>query len=493
MFFDTQKSIQESVSNYGILALSKILVQVLHLVTIAVIIRKLGPDLYGKMSVFLMITQALYLITSGWTSAGYTRFSILHETQNKSISEVFWTRTLVVGVLCVLSGLTLVVCKKFILQYLELPLPVIYIAFFHLLSLVSTDYTKEIAQICTRFKQLAVINTIERILILVMIILWGEEIFDILIFIIIGTIICRLYYMFSVKTTLYYPIVISFRLLSRILKFSYPLFFVSLGGFIFGYVDIAVIKHFAEFKAVGVYALAYNGFGAIEAGILLIPTILTPIMVSLAANNRNDVVQKFINKIIPQISCVWSYIFVFICPTAIIIIPAVFGIEFVQSVNIFLVLLLCLNLSVMNALCISIFIGYDMVFRMSVINLVASFINLILDILLVPQIGIYGAALGTAISYFIITYSYCYLLKSRFSVDFYRFAFLLIIPLHVIIFITFNNWSVYLVTSIISMLLIFLISRRALIFSSEDSALYQSLNLPYFLKNTLTRICQYYG
>jgi O-antigen/teichoic acid export membrane protein len=109
MIFDLDKSIEGSMINFTFLAFSRVLVQILHLVTLAVITRQLGPEMYGKMSLFLMVTQFLYLITGSWTAVGYTRYSIHYSIEKKQVSEVLWCRSFIVLILVLLFGLMLII------------------------------------------------------------------------------------------------------------------------------------------------------------------------------------------------------------------------------------------------------------------------------------------------------------------------------------------------------------------------------------------------
>lgn len=494
MTLDLDKSIEVSASNFGFLGLSKVLVQVTHLLILAVITRNLGTELFGKMSVFLMVTQFLYCLTVSWTAIGYTRFSMINANKGNPISEVFWCRNLVVFTLVLLTGGMLIAGRSQLADYLDLPSPIILIVFLHLFSLLTTDYANQVAQVTTEFKRLSVLQLIEKGLILVLVWTVGKDLFTIL-WIYIGTcMLCRIYFLMSSGRYACWPFGFNLSLCKKFLRFSYPLLLTSFGGFVFGWVDIAIVKHFSSLNDVGIYSLAYSGLGAVESIVLLMPAVLTPIFVTLAAQHREDTTVRFIRRILPQISYLWGFVFMPAGLISIWLIPLAFGPAFMQSVNVFLVLLVCLNLSVMNALIVPIFVGYNMVSKMVIVNFTASILNLVLDMALVPHIGIMGAAMATTFSYCCVTISYSFLIKSRFESRFgASWLFFGIVCIQLAGLVLFKPWFICIAISLAACGIYVWGSRYLGVFSSDDKAIYNSLEMPLFLKKSLMRICDYPG
>jgi O-antigen/teichoic acid export membrane protein len=494
MSFDLEKSIEGSLVNFGFLGFSRVLAQILGLFVVALITRKLGPALYGKMNVVLMVTQFLYLVTVSWTALGYTRYSILYSTEGKSISEVFWGRSFLVLILIILMSLMLMLGRSHLLNYLELPSLIVIIVFFHFFSRLATDYTNQMAQVNTQFKEISILQLIEKGLILILIWLWAQDLITMLWCYIVASLACRIYFLISASHNFYRPFRLNLSLSKKLLRFSYPLFLVSFGGFIFSWVDIAIIKHFSPFREVGIYSLAYTGFGALEAILFLMPTVLTPILVSLAFQKRDDLTDRFIQRVLPQISHLWGFLFMFLGLVSLWGIPLAFGPSFSESAHVFLVLLICLNFAVLNVLGISIFVGYDMVSRMVVINFAASICNFVLDLVLVPWIGIMGAAVATTFSYCFITALYYGLIKRRFKFVFTRvLLFMGITCFQIMGLLLSKDWHLSILITITAAGIYFLGGRSLGVFRREDKGIYAPLEMPGFLKKTLIRICDYYG
>ena len=494
MSFDLEKSIEGSLVNFGFLGFSRVLAQILGLFVVALITRKLGPALYGKMNVVLMVTQFLYLVTVSWTALGYTRYSILYSTEGKSISEVFWGRSFLALILIILMSLILMLGKSHLLSYLELPSLIVIIVFFHFFSRLATDYTNQMAQVNTQFKKISILQLIEKGLILILIWLWAQDLITMLWCYIVASLACRIYFLISASHNFYRPFRLNLSLSKKLLRFSYPLLLVSFGGFIFSWVDIAIIKHFSPFREVGIYSLAYTGFGALEAILFLMPTVLTPILVSLAFQKRDDLTDRFIQRVLPQISHLWGFLFMFLGLISLWGIPLAFGPSFSESAHVFLVLLICLNFAVLNVLGVSIFVGYDMVSRMVVINFAASICNFVLDLVLVPWIGIMGAAVATTFSYCCITALYYGLIKRRFKFVFTRvLLFMGITCFQIVGLLLSKDWHLSILITLTAAGIYLLGGRSLGVFRREDKGIYAPLEMPGFLKKTLIRICDYYG
>jgi O-antigen/teichoic acid export membrane protein len=494
MSFNLEKSIEGSIVNFGFLGFSRALAQILGLFVVTLITRKLGPALYGKMNVVLMITQFLYLVTVCWTALGYTRYSILYSTEGKPISEVFWGRSFLVLILIILMSLILILGKSQLLNYLELPSLIAILVFFHFFSRIATDYTNQMAQVSTRFKEISILQLTEKGLIFILIWLWAQDLITVLWCYIVASLACRAYFLISATRSFYCPFRLDFSLSKKLLRFSYPLLLTSFGGFIFAWVDIAIIKHFFPFHEVGIYSLAYNGFAALEAVFFLMPMVLTPILVSLASKKRDDLTDRFIQRVLPQISHMWTFLFIFLALISLWGIPLAFGPAFSKSAHVFLVLLICLNFAVLNVLSIPIFVGYDMVSKMVLINFSASIVNLLLDLVLVPWIGIMGAAMATTVSYSCITASYYALIKRRFKFVCAKvLLFIGITCFQIVGLLLSKDWIISIAITFIAAGVYILVGRSLGVFQHDDKGIYAPLEMPGFLKKTLIRICDYYG
>jgi O-antigen/teichoic acid export membrane protein len=490
--FHLGRSIAGSVENFGLLGVSKLFVQALHLAALAVITRQLGAELYGRMSVFLMVTQLGYLLTCSWTAVGYTRFATVRNAEGRSVSEVFWSRLSVIAVLVALAGGGGWIGRFPLLDYLGLPTAVLVVALFHLLSLISTDLLRQLAQVGTEFRKLALAQVVEKLLVLVLILVWGGQLLRIL-WIIIGVTLCvRCATALWFKRSLLLPVRVSGRLCAKLAGFSWPFLFTAVGGFVFGWVDIAVIKQVASLEDVGVYALAYSGMGTVESLALLMPAVLTPIFVTLAHGGQDAKVSRFTQRVIPQIHFLWGLVILAGGLGGYWLIPAVFGGEFAASARIFPVLLMSVYLAVLNSLCGPVFVAYTLVRRMVAINLAASGVNLLLDLLLIPEVGILGAGLATLGAHAFISTMYCLVIGRRFGLAWGRLLLSLgIIGLQVGGLMRWGGTVAGVVATVSAGAVLLLTGWAVGFFRPEDEGLYSVLKMPAPVRRLFVWLCRH--
>jgi len=494
MQIDLKDSISRSLMNFGYLTFSKVTMQVLNLVVVTVVIWRIGAPEYGKMSIFLMVTQFAYLLVAGWNAVGYTKFAVTFNSEGGTINDVFWARTATVLMASIPVLCILVVFRQQFADYLELPQVVLTMIVLHWLSRITMDYTVQMSQVVSRFKKISVIQVVEKCIILLIVWLAGNELQTILWIYIGVTLVCRGYYLLTADSSFYSPVQFNYSLCKRLLNFSYPLVIVSVGSFIFAWVDIAIIKHYSAFSEVGVYSLAYTGFSAVESMLFLMPTILTPILVSIAARNRQDLALLFIKRLIPQITYLWSFTFVFLGLFSIWAIPLIFGRDFLETVDIFLILVVCLNLSILNILAIPVFVSYDMVKSMVLINFGASIMNLLLDLILVPRFGIVGAACATTCAYGVVTFFYYTVIKLKFDVGLTRMFIFQVMAMLCLTILFFYKIPVLTYLMLIGFISFYFLCGKALaVFNSSDKDIYGVFEMPALLKQTLAKFCDLYA
>ena len=491
--FDFKHSIKDSLANFSLLSASKVLVQLLHLAILALITRQLGTESFGKLSIFLMVAQFIFLITVKWTATGFTRFSITHMIENKPISHIFWARNLIAGVLLMVIIFGVVFQKDAISNYIGLPRPCLILLFCYFLGLLLTDYSRQIAEITTSFKALSVVQVIEKIVLFLFLYLFATHVFSIIYITIIAVVASRIWLLVPVTRKLFYPLATNKDECVALLRFSLPLLLVSIGGFIFGWVDIAVIKYFMAIEKVGLYSLAYNGLNAVESMVLLMATVLTPIFISLIANKKKEYIMAFGRRILPQIQFIWGLAFIALGWISTWMIPLVFGQDFAPSSPVFIILLISLNFTVFNTIVQSIFIGLSQVGTVAKISISATLINLILDFILVPQFGIIGAAFATLISCLWISVWYYKTLNKTVALEILAPALIVIvIAFQVLGLVLTSRTGFGIAISAVSLIVCFFISKKMALFQVSDKTIYEKLALPGTARGVLCWLCDFY-
>lgn len=202
---------------------------------------------------------------------------------------------------------------------------------------------------------------------------------------------------------------------------SYAIFAIWTTGayIILTRIDVFMITFLLNIESVGYYTIAYSLANIIALLFAPIMSIFFPITSkhSLTKSGENE-----INNIVKTMYSVGIYL---ILPVVIIlamfpneIINIMFGAKFLKSTNTLVILSFAFFFAVLNNFNISIMSGFKMLKEKTTIMVVAVFINIILNLLLIPIFNIEGAAIATLLTFFIINFASQVLLSKKININF---------------------------------------------------------------------------
>ena len=294
------------------------------------------------------------------------------------------------------------------------------------------------------------------------------------------------------------PIKISNEMILTILIFSWPMIFGALSAIFLDYVSTILIKTYLTISDVGIYSVAYMVMTILSMIILSLPSLLLPIFASIKAQQRTHIIIEFMNDMIPQGIFLWS---IFVSILAIICsfsIPIIFGQSFTQATTPLLILLLGLSFMSISNLLLSILFNYDLMKKIVIISILIAVLNLIGSLILIPMIGLNGAALATACSYaimniFFIPFMYPNLLtifgnnlvptNYKFITKF-NFPIFLVLP--VCLFV--DNLIMRILLSVALIVLSLIIARRMNVFRVSTITYIDYIDMPNPIKNIIKKI-----
>jgi len=181
----------------------------------------------------------------------------------------------------------------------------------------------------------------------------------------------------------------------EVFSFSYPLLIGNLSAYLVNWIDVIVIKHFFSMSDVGGYQLAYNMFNLLGGLVSSVSVLITPMLVSFLAAKREDLVLRYSTRIVPQGLLLWATLIGVIsgiCPP---IFRIIFGQEFSVSIPYFQFLAIGLATGGLIYFYSGEITAYKLIKLAVMASVARGVVNLIGDILFVPQIGPLGAALST--------------------------------------------------------------------------------------------------
>jgi len=192
----------------------------------------------------------------------------------------------------------------------------------------------------------------------------------------------------------------------KINKYSFNVILISAGGLILGYTDIMMLTYFSGLTAVGLYSVALPTTKVLIYFAKAIAGILIPLASNLWVKGEKNLLKIGIEEL-------YKYSIIIIVPAALtlfsfsdIIVNIFFGKDYILAANAMRILSIGMIFHIIYAINADFFsgIGHPEV-NVKNIGIAATF-NLIGNFLLIPLIGINGAAITTMVSYFIMmTYS----------------------------------------------------------------------------------------
>ena len=186
---------------------------------------------------------------------------------------------------------------------------------------------------------------------------------------------------------------------AEILRYSFPLFLTGFTGMLMSSTDVLILGHFVTMEQVGVYGAALTIANFFSSSLMMsVNSIFAPLVATAHGQGKPEQIAMLYRS-----TTRWLFFITLPLVTATILarepIMSVFGEGFVAQGSLALLILTLGHM--LN--CMTGGVGYvlSMTGRQKIelwINLVAVGLNVTLNILLIPEMGIVGAALATAIS-----------------------------------------------------------------------------------------------
>lgn len=179
----------------------------------------------------------------------------------------------------------------------------------------------------------------------------------------------------------------------KMIKFSYPFVLSSVSLWISLYIDRVIIQKAISFEAMGTYSLMYK----VASPVLMFSNGLQGSIVPFIYKNYQNIESKFklsdiFNKYIAAIFCVWLFI-------------SIFSVDFIAIFKDFdlkyanMIPFLCGSMVISGLYMF--FPGLNIVGKTDIvmwINILASGVSIILNLIFINNVGVYGAAIATLMS-----------------------------------------------------------------------------------------------
>jgi len=377
----------------------------ISLVNMMILTRILTTEEMGRYSLFLMVVTLALTIGLNWSDASIVRHGREEFVKHKKINQSFWARAYLFIPILFFIILILVIFDNPITAYIgiEKSLIILVVGMFVLNGLV--NLITGVLQSIDQMKKSAYVLFVQKLiylggLLLLLFNAFHTKLSIILLLINISFLLTLVVYSlrFDFKTIL--PYKFNKKYLKKIWAFSWPQLFGFSGIYVIHYIDLFVIRKYLGLTDVGVYSVAYSGFLIIQGMLLLINTVFMPLIVEYKARKKFNLIKAYIKKI-PLMLFSWTALALMGMLLSRFFIPLIFSSKYIASIPSFNVLLIASIFFIGTACLIAIMNAFDFIIHLQVINLITAALNVIGDFILVPKMGIIGAAYATMIALFL--------------------------------------------------------------------------------------------
>ncbi|MBI3988698.1 MAG: polysaccharide biosynthesis C-terminal domain-containing protein [candidate division NC10 bacterium] len=456
--------------------------------------RLLGPEGYGVLALAVSVAQLAFLFGINWTSNALVRFGREELLQEGSIRKTFFARSLLLLLCWTLSVIALTLIRGPAARYIGIPERDLWTIHAMIFVIALSNHTLLILQALGRIRRYALTSLFERIFYIGLLVLYALLRPSVNArMVILAILFSKAFQVFlgasGLKVRDILPISLDRSILQRILSYSWPLIFAFSAGYVVDWIDLYVIRSYLPFREVGTYQIAYQGMLAFSGLLMVLSTLTFPIMTTLRVQDRQDLVQRYITQLTPQVTFTWSLLLALLSALSPPLFTLLFGHDFAGAVLPFKILLVGIAFQSVSVMYTPILASYDLTKQSTGINILMALVNLLGDLLLVPRFGIAGAAVATSFSYALSSTLYLVVGNRRLSM---RGSRALLSPLLTLLVLGANlspdSVAFGAATLIGTMILALLFARWSRLFSRKDVEVLEQIEMPILLKQGIRHV-----
>jgi O-antigen/teichoic acid export membrane protein len=385
----------------------------LSLCSVIITTRILDPAGYGTLAYFTVVAMLIFTATSAWTSAAVARYGREQLEARGTMTHVSWSRLWItaplVGVAAALVPLLKVLGAlppdfSWSFVWLAVAYGVILIIADHVIYLLEAAGRMKLSAIGLLAQQAVLVAS----LLLLVLVGSGQQPLVIAIISLLATTLATLIFGAMVWRVGFWPPSHDRALRRRILLFSVPLIAFTVSQYVIRFVDIVVIGAYESAAAVGLYAVAYQGYTVLQQVAGASGPVLTPLLVSLRMADKEKIILRYLDRAVPQLTFLAAVLAGVAIPFVPMGVQVVFGSDFAEASQPLTILFLPMVLVFATNLLGPILVLYERSSAIGVINSFAAAINVVADIVLIGflDMGISGAAVATSLAVTIIVVGY---------------------------------------------------------------------------------------
>ena len=385
-----------AVGNYGAMAVA--------LGTSVLLARRLGTENYGRLALMLMASQVLLLLSVNWSHVGFVRFGSREFAASGIVAETLWTRLGLLLPVASLGALAMVVARQPLAAYLGIPEAGVWLILVHFVAACALSVAGAILQASEQMKTYGVCLFLDKAVTLLCIVLlpsaWTSNPLIVLGCYAASSLSVAAWAVSVVGRARLRPMVPSRGAYRHMMLFSAPLLLSTWAG-LFGtnWFDLVILKWYVPMSELGVYALATQLAGVVQQITVIFSTLVLPALSVMVANREDERIKLFLERLLPYWLLGTSVLFSLVLIGARAGLSFVFGESFAGAAPVLALLMVATSgLGLFNA-CAPLVSAYGATWVVTAISFEFAVVNIVLDLILIPRLGIAGSALATTVAY----------------------------------------------------------------------------------------------
>lgn len=375
----------------------------LALLSVLVTTRLLGVDGYGRLN-YLLVLSFVVLTAALWTQAALLALGREEYEAEGTVGGSTWARASVAMPVAGLISAAIMLGWAVGIWYSDFPLRDMALVLGAAAILIVNEHLLTVLQVKGEMKRSVIMLMAQRLLLIVplgaALVISGPGTASVT-FVLAANIaafgVVALFLLAAAGRIAVYPRRVERATVAKLAALSVPLLGASISQLVTRWQDILVIKIYRTFEEVGQYSLAYQGFQAFLEPTTAVVSVLVPLVVSMRTAGRLDLVARFFSRVVAHGSLLAGVLAGVAATPMHALVPVVFGAEFAAAADPFVVLFVALHQSLVTGLISSMFLGVGRTRAIAWAAAAVAGINLTGDFVLIPVIGILGAALSTAV------------------------------------------------------------------------------------------------
>jgi O-antigen/teichoic acid export membrane protein len=405
-----QKSI---VSNYAFLLFRTFILTAISFASTVFVYRILSVENVGFATIYVAVLNTINGLFLVWPVTGLLQYGREEYDRTRRLERTFGSTLSLMAILFVIGTTVCVLLRKPLMGYIGLPTKWLWLLIFNVLFIMFNKILIQVFYITGSISVLSILDLIEPLLMLLFVVyIWMTA----------GSIPVTTYLLvsacFSAVTFFFYvffsrqyifPFGWSFPEAKRILRFSAFLYGAAIFSFIYDQFDYLIINHYRPTEQLAYYSLAYRIYTFITMLPMLSINLIYPVMISYRNLGRKDIFEKYSSRTVTQMLFFWTIgciAFLWVSP---FLIPLLFGEVYRYSIPSFSLFCMAAIFQFTIACNSPIITSHERIDWSMKVNLIGTIVIGIGNLLLIPSMGILGAALAALISYAFNSLAYSYL------------------------------------------------------------------------------------